>query len=376
MEAELLIQEFKRHGIGPYIEVPCSLLAPLISGLLNDPSCEVVNPVNEAVAMGIAAGAYMATRRIPMVLVQNSGFCNTLNCLTSLNQIYHIPAVYLISWRGEPGTKDAPEHEVMGSRLERILEVFDVYYRILTESGYKDEIAAVINLAKDRRSPAALLLPKGLLSSAPAVSPDSPFALTKGMAVDIILNACGRKACLVTTNGLISREVFNRLSEKHLEEEHAPFYMLGSMGHALSVALGIGKGLEDNRRVVVIDGDGGCLMHLGSMASAAGAGGSKLIHVVLDNGCYASTGGQPTVSCGVDFCKVALGCGYKSSQRIDSANALREAFPVVLKQPGPVLVHVLINRVEGKGRCRISDQYSCSQIRDRFMKQLQNHSGW
>ncbi len=365
-----MIEAFKRHGIGPYIEVPCSLLAPLIFELSNDPSCEVINPVNEAVAMGMASGAYLATRRIPMVLIQNSGFCNTLNCLTSLNQVYGIPVVYLISWRGEPGTKDAPEHDIMGGRLERILDAFDVPYRVLTEAAYANEIAAVVDLAKTRRSPSALLLRKGLLSGGSVVVSKPSFPMTKSMAVDIIINACGREACLVTTNGLISREVFNNLSEKKLQEQNPPFYMLGSMGHALALALGIGRALKDTRKVVVLDGDGGCLMHLGSMASVRGPGSSRLIHVVLDNGCYASTGGQSTVSGGVDFCQVAMGCGYKNSRRFEDDAALKKGFPALLTEPGPIFVHVLINRIEGKGRCRISDQYSCSQIRDRFMKRL------
>jgi phosphonopyruvate decarboxylase len=370
MESQALIGEFKRHGIGPYIEVPCSLLAPLIFELLNDPSCEVINPVNEAVAMGMASGAYLATRRIPMVLIQNSGFCNTLNCLTSLNQVYGIPVVYLISWRGEPGTKDAPEHDIMGGRLERILDAFDVPYRVLTEAAYANEIAAVVDLAKTRRSPSALLLRKGLLSGGSVVVSKPSFPMTKSMAVDIIINACGREACLVTTNGLISREVFNNLIEKQIDDQNPPFYMLGSMGHALALALGIGRALKDTRKVVVLDGDGGCLMHLGSMASVRGPGSSRLIHVVLDNGCYASTGGQSTVSGGVDFCQVAMGCGYKNSRRFEDDAALKKGFPALLTEPGPIFVHVLINRIEGKGRCRISDQYSCSQIRDRFMKRL------
>lgn len=386
MKANLLINEFKKHGIGPYIEVPCSILAPLISGLLDDPSCEVIKPVNEAVAMGIAAGSFLATRRIPMVLMQNSGFCNTLNCLTSLNQMYDIPAIYLISWRGEPGINDAPEHYVMGGKLERILKTFDVPYLVLTRENYKDEIGEVVELVKKSSAPAALLLKKGIVEKAVAPAPKSPcFApcsapcsvMTKSVAVDIIMSACGDNACFVTTNGFISREVFNNLSGKKQEEKNPPFYMLGSMGHALPLALGIARTFnsnrDDNRKVIVLDGDGGCLMHLGAMACVGETGCPRLIHVVLDNGCYASTGGQPSVSGGLDLCGVACGCGYKNTYRVDNEDDLKKGFPVLLKKPGPTFVHVLINSIEGEGRGRISDEYSCREIRDRFMKRISAH---
>src|SRR4030042_3408482 len=116
MEPDRIIHEFKRQDLGPYIEVPCSLLGPLIEGLTRDKACEVINPANEAVAMGIASGSYLVTGRVPVVMTQNSGLCNTLNALTSLNQLYKIPVLYLISWRGEPGIKDAPEHTIMGGK--------------------------------------------------------------------------------------------------------------------------------------------------------------------------------------------------------------------------------------------------------------------
>ncbi|NOY69599.1 MAG: hypothetical protein GXP53_08945 [Deltaproteobacteria bacterium] len=370
MKAELLIREFKKHEIGPYVEVPCSILAPVISGLSNDPSCEVINPVNEAVAMGIAAGSYLATGQIPMVLMQNSGFCNTLNCLTSLNQIYKIPAVYLISWRGEPGINDAPEHYVMGGELERILKTFDVPYRVLTQGNYQDEIGAVVDLVKKSRSPVALVLKKGLVEKSAPLFPGSCSAMTRCRAVDIIMSACGDEACFVTTNGFISREVFHNLSGKKEGNKNPPFYMLGSMGHALPVALGIGRALDDHSKAIVLDGDGGCLMHLGAMASVGEAGGSRLIHAVLDNGCYASTGGQPTVSGSIDLCAVARGCGYLNTCRVDNEDDLKSGFTSLLKSPGPAFVHILINGVEGKGRCRISDEYSCREIREHFMKRV------
>lgn len=366
MKAKQLLIEFKKQDIGPFIEVPCSFLAPVIAEMLADPACEVIKPVNEAVAMGIAAGRYLATGKVPMVLSQNSGLCNTLNCLTSLHQVYELPTIYLVSWRGEPGIKDAPEHDVMGSKLLSILETFDIPYRVLSESGYAGEIDAVMAEIRKRRMPGALIVKKGLLEKVPPFSVHSHLPMTRSRAVEILVDAGGEKAHFVTTNGFISREVFHHLAEKGIEDENPHFYMLGSMGHALPLALGVEQSINGEGHVVAVDGDGGCLMHLGAMASVGEGRNSNLIHVVLDNGCYASTGGQPTVSGAVDLCAVARGCGYKEVHAADNEDALKAIFSVLLTRPGPAFVHVLINNIEGKKRHRISEKYTCPDIKNRF----------
>lgn len=374
MKAIELIKEFKKYNIGPYIEVPCSILGPLISQLMKDKSCEVINPVSEAVASGIAAGSYLASKKIPMILMQNSGLANVLNSLTSLNQIYMIPAVYFISWRGQPGIKDAPQHRVMGEKLKGLLETLDIPYSVLSDENFKEEIAGTISMAEKSRKPAALILKKGFFEKESAIAIKSLSALTKEAATDTIIKLSHDKAYFITTNGFISREVFYNLAKTGKENSVIPFYMLGSMGHALGIALGVERYLENDKKVIALDGDGGCLMHLGALASVGDAKHKRLIHVVLDNGTYASTGGQATVSRQIDFCKIAQGCGYKNINKFCNKNDLNSGFLELLKKPGPSFAHVLIAAYEDTKRPRISELYSCEEVKHRFMKTIANES--
>lgn len=371
MKAQNLIREFKKYNLGPYLEVPCSILGSIISQLLKDRNCEIINPPSEAVAMGLAAGSFLATKKTPVILMQNSGLCNTLNSLTSLSQIYHIPALFIISWRGEPNTKDAPEHDIMGIKLRMILNTFDIPYVVITKKDFKREIRNIVNIIKKSKNPAALIIREGVVEKQKWPDSKPSSTMNRSEAVDIIVDASYDKAYFVTTNGFISREAFYNLRKKGIENVNPPFYMLGSMGHAHSIGLGIAKYSKGNKKVVVLDGDGGCLMHLGSMASVARGRSNKLIHVVLDNGTYASTGGQPTVSKNIDFCKIAKGCGYKNIYRITTQDRLKRIFEPSLKKRGPTFMHILISNTEKKTKNqRVSDVYTCRQIKENFIKRL------
>ena len=362
-----IIKKLKGHRLGPYIEVPCSILAPLITGLSQDKECEVLNPVSEAVAMGIAAGSYLRKRKIPVILMQNSGLCNALNCLTSLNQIYHIPALFIVSWRGEPGTDDAPEHDIIGSKQEKILELLNVPYVLLSDKGYSREIANIVNLIKKSEKPGAIILREGLIAAEKAVRSKAVSPMPKSEAIDIIIDKSRGKASFVTTSGFISREVFHNLTSKKIEDNNPPFYMIGSMGHALPIGLGMAMHDTNGKKIIVLDGDGGCLMHLGAMASVGKDKPKALIHIVLDNGAYASTGGQPTISRHIDFCKIAKGCGYREVYHVARKPMLKNVLSKLFNAPGPMFLHILINDIEAKDRPRISKQYSCQDIKKRFM---------
>lgn len=368
MKAQALIKEFKKYKIGPYLHVPCSVLAPIITVLLKDRSCEVMNPANEAIASGIAAGSYLVTKKIPMILMQNSGFCNVLNSLTSLNQIYSIPAIYFISWRGQPKIKDAPQHYIIGRKLQSLLKILNIPYCILSEKNFKKEILEVVSIARTTKKPSVLILKSGLLNKEKSVTIRSLSTMKKEKAIDIIMNLSCDKAYFITTNGFISRETFSNLIQSGRENINPPFYMLGSMGHALPIALGVEKYLRRNKKVIVLDGDGGCLMHLGAMGSVKGAKHKSLVHIVLDNGTYASTGGQPTISRQVDLCKIAKGCGYKNISRFSNEKGLKGRFLNLLKKSGPTFIHVLISAASERKKPRISDLYSCEQVKNRFMQ--------
>ncbi len=374
MKAVDLIKEFKRHELGPYIEVPCSILGPLIEALTHDKECEVMNPVNEAIAMGLATGSFLATNRVPVVLTQNSGLCNTLNALTSLNQTYKIPVLYLIAWRGLPGAEDAPEHDIMGSKLEGILKAFGIPYEILSEEYYEDQIRSAVNGIFSSKEPGALLLAKGVVEKEKRGTKGRKpgYGLSMADAVNTIISVTGGEACYVATNGYISREARYALSVNGLEEKSPCFYMLGSMGHALPIALGIERYSRAGRKTVVLDGDGGCLMHLGAMASVGrgNRAATNLIHIVLDNGVYASTGGQPTVSGDLDFSKIARGCGYRNVYSAREASSLAQIMNRLLNSRGPSFVHVRIDDSDESPKLRVSEKCTCEDIRQSFMEGL------
>jgi phosphonopyruvate decarboxylase len=370
--ASELIEEFKRYGLGPYFEVPCSLLASVITELMQDQDCEVMNPVNEAVAMGMAVGSYLATGRIPVVLMQNSGLCNALNAHSSLNVTYNIPLLYLVSWRGQPGTKDAPQHEFLGEKTEALLQAFDIPYEVLTEDRCREQIKTMVDTLQKSQRPGVLLLQRGTVEAAPKhAEPANEGNLpSRADVVDVILRACDNKACCVATNGYLSREASHASAEHGLAETCPSFYMLGSMGHALPIGLGIAGQIKTGQKVVVIDGDGGCMMHMGAMASVGcrDRTAENLIHIVIDNGAYASVGGQPTVSGDIDFTKIASGCGYREIRSAVGIDTLRGVLDELLDSQGPAFLHIPICDAGEPPKERVTNRYSCEEIKEMFVR--------
>ncbi len=357
IEAKDFIDELRKHNIGSVIEVPCSIFTPLINYLIDTKELNLVNPVNEAVVMANAAGEYMAKGRIPIVMMQNSGVNNTLNALTSLNKQYGIPAIYLVSKRGEIG--DAEEHDFMGPNLENIFQTFKIPFKTLTES-YPSEINWAFSSAKQTEHPVALIMRKGLIGKYDLkLKNESEFSMDRWDAIESIVDN-SENCVYISTNGFPSRALFNILKNKGKEDGRA-FYMLGSMGHAL----GIGQGIAEKSprlKVIVIDGDGGAMMHLGSMAGVRPI--KNLVHIILDNEAYGSTGGQPTMSKNLDFRKIGEGFGYRV-YNVKTKDELSQAVKDSLKNC-PALINVKINKNEKSEQDMKRISHSCKQVRERF----------
>jgi len=361
VQASEFAEKLKKNNLRPVIEVPCSIFTDLINFLLDSQEIEVVNPVNEAVVMAHAAGEYMATGKIPVVMMQNSGLNNTLNALTSLNKQYGIPAIYLISWRGE--LKDAPEHNFMGSHSEKILDAFQVPSKILSEN-YSAEIEWAASLARQIRHPTALIMRKGFIDKyEKRLQEKEAFLLDRWQAIETIVDN-SKDAAYVSTNGFPSRQLYNILKQKGKDDGRA-FTMVGSMGHALGIGLGVAK-KTPKAKIIVIDGDGGALMHLGSMAGVAKYKPTNLVYVILDNRAYGSTGTQPSLSPHVDFRKIGESFGYKV-YTAQTQEELVKATQAALTN-GPALIHVKINQKEiSKEDVKMGRVlYSCDEVRERF----------
>ena len=353
------IEELKSHDLGDIIEVPCSILKPLLNYLF-DSGTPVETPVNEAIAMGIASGSYMSSKKIPIVMMQNSGFCNTLNSLTSLNQVYEIPVLYLITWRGFGGKgKDAPEHDIPGENLESYLDAFRIPYEVISEDDYKEQILRMVGTIRKTSMPAALILKKGIIEPYEAQRQSSALPLSRLEALSIIKNALGEDTLYISSNGLPSRDSF-------AAKATPDFYMVGSMGHALPIGIGICRNTQ--RRVAVVDGDGSAIMHIGAMASVKSC--KNLIHIVLDNKIYDSTGGQPTLSSNMEYDSISRGFGYNHFVSVSKRQELEKALAEIMEQQGPVLIQVLINNEKSSAGERVSDIHTCPEIKEAFMKRI------
>ena len=272
---------------------------------------------NEGGAVGLAAGHYIATGKPALVYMQNSGQGNAVNPLCSLadSDVYSIPMVLLVGWRGEPGVKDEPQHVKQGKVTISLFETLDIPTEVLPD----DETAALeltrkmVERAKVESRPVALIVRKGLFAEYKLQNKKPYIALLpREQAIEGVLKSLPEGAVVVSTTGMISREVYE--TRERLGQGHArDLLTVGSMGHASMIALGIAKAQPD-RKVYCLDGDGASIMHMGNMAIVGQSGCDNLTHIVFNNAAHDSVGGQPTVGGEIDFEKIAEELGYNVLQ--------------------------------------------------------------
>jgi phosphonopyruvate decarboxylase len=323
--------ELSRNDVGFTAGVPCSFLGGPMQ-LLSERG-DYVAAANEGTALALAAGAEIAGTR-SAVLIQNSGLGNLINPLTSLVLTYELPILLFISLRGWPdAAKDEPQHAVMGSTTHGILDVLGVSHHTL--DGTEQSLRLALSLAADahsRRRPYAVLVPKGSVGPAPRSTPSQGRRVDRKKAVAAIA-ARASDSIMVATTGFISRELAG-LADRDLN-----FYMAGSMGHASAIGLGIALTHPD-RRVIVLDGDGAAVMHLGAAATVGDRAPANLTHVILDNDGYESTGGQTGTSGAVDWAMLGIGTGYRSATLCLDLPSLQTALRRATDFPGPHLIAV------------------------------------
>ena len=373
IRANAFLAEAKRRGFDFYTGVPCSFLTPMINRVISDPSTRYVGATSEGEAVAIASGAWLAGRGT-VVMCQNSGLGNTINPLTSLNWPFRIPTLLIVTWRGQPGLEDEPQHELMGQVMSRLLDDAEVRHRVFPRS--EDEIAPALDEAqavmKETSLPFALVMEKGAVAEEALDQP--PLAHrprgnfeerrrggtppTRYAALGRLLQVVPDNAALIATTGKCGRELFT------LADRPQQLYQVGSMGCASAMALGVALNVE--RPVVVLDGDGAALMKLGSLATIGAEAPGNLIHVLLDNAVHDSTGGQATVSPNVDFAQVALACGYARSSAADDLAGFGEAVAAALAAPGPHLIHLRMapGSIDQLGRPTVKPAEVARRFRD------------
>jgi phosphonopyruvate decarboxylase len=327
-----LLDALAGEGLVDWIGVPDSTLEPLIAALRADSRFGVLAATNECEAVAVAMGKHLATRRPSAVYLQNSGFGKTIHPITSLlaSEICRVPVLLVIGWRGAPdGPPDEPQHAKMGKVLPALLDAIGVPHEVLAPEpeAAANAVRRAAGHLREESTPFALLVRPGLFASAHAAAPALEAALSRTEVLQRTVEGMPADSLFVSTTGKTSRELFY-LREARREAHGADFYTVGGMGCASSIGLGVALELSrsgSSRQVCVLDGDGAALMQLGSLATIGHCRPENLLHVVIDNECYESTGGQPTISPSVDLVGVARACGYPWVRRVSAREELSAA---------------------------------------------------
>jgi phosphonopyruvate decarboxylase len=346
IDAAAFCDAAERLGFSLWSGVPCSYLKPFINFTIDSPRLRYVGATNEGDAVAIASGAWFAGQR-GVAMFQNSGLGNAVNPLTSLNAILKLPVLVICTWRSEPGgAADEPQHALMGPITPALLGDMQIPWELFPTTA--SEVSAVLCRAvahmDNTRTPYALIMQKDAVAPYPLHSSPTPHAPspwqpatawsperpTRTAALKVLRAAVGPGAALVATTGFTGRELYA------LGDLDDQLYMVGSMGCAASLGLGIALSHPD-KRVLVVDGDGALLMRLGILATLGVERPANLIHVLLDNEVHDSTGGQSTVSHSVDLGAVAAACGIPTVVRAPTLAALSAAIEAAR---GLTFIHV------------------------------------
>lgn len=345
---DFFVNTLKEQGIDFYVGVPDSLLKNICAYITDNlPAEQNIIAANEGGSMGIAAGYHLATGKVPVVYMQNSGEGNIINPLASLTdkEVYNIPVLLVIGWRGRPGVKDEPQHVKQGKVTTGLLNVMGINYAILSKD--ETEAAKQIKIAVDYMQATnecyALVIEKDTFDSYKLQNVEmNDLTMTREEAILKVAANIEDTACIVSTTGMISRELFEARTAWNQGHER-DFLTVGSMGHASQIALGIAL-QKPERKVYCFDGDGASLMHMGNMAITASMNCKNYVHVIFNNGAHDSVGGQPTVGLKIDFCGVAKSVGYKTTYSVDTMEQLELILLELKKAEGPVLLQICVKK--------------------------------
>lgn len=325
MKTKVFIEQLEQLGIMDYIGVPDSTLKNFCDYLYTNFSQHHFVTVNEGAAVALAAGMYLGDKKVSCVYMQNSGIGNAINPIASLinEQVYDIPMLFVIGYRGEPGKKDEPQHKFQGEITLPLLECLNIAYETIDEKTSEAELLAIIKQAQQvisQNKQFAIIVKKGSFEDTSSYHFHNSYTLQREKAIREILKLTQEDDLIVSTTGKISREVYEQCNDLFQNHDRA-FLTVGSMGHASMIALGIAL-KNPKRRVICLDGDGAALMHMGSMSFIAHQKCHNLIHITLNNEAHESVGGMPTDCQGQSFATIASACGYETVNCVDNETEL------------------------------------------------------
>ena len=362
-----------KHDIDFFTGVPDSLLKDFCAYITDHvPENQHVIAANEGGAVALAVGHYLATGRYGLVYMQNSGQGNAVNPLTSLADpdVYSIPMILLIGWRGEPGIKDEPQHVKQGKITLNILDTLDIPYRLLPEN-IEEATQCMEELKTEmfaNKRPVALVVKKGTFDYKLKKTVQDISTFSRENAIQIIAEALGTNDIVVSTTGMISRELYEY--REAVDGNHSlDFLTVGSMGHASQIAMGIALAKPD-RQVICLDGDGAAIMHMGTLAIIGSRKMENFKHIIINNAAHDSVGGQPTVGGETAFAKIADACGYKVTWVVKTKEELKQRLPQLCSSQGPSLLEVQVGKGARKDLGRPKTTPSENKII--FMKHLES----
>ncbi len=341
---DLLIQ----NGTDFFAGVPDSLLKNLCAYITdNAPADKHIISANEGSATGLACGYHFATGQIPMIYMQNSGEGNMVNPLMSIADpdVYSVPMLVVIGWRGEPGVHDEPQHVKQGKVTCDLLDAMKVPYEVLSEN--EEDLPAQFEKAykyiRENNAQYAFVIRKNTFDEY-KLQNNVPVEgkMTREEAIEKIMLSAEDTTAFVSTTGMASRELYE-LREKHGQGHEKDFLTVGGMGHASQIALSIAMNKKD-RQVYCIDGDGASIMQMGGMATIGSRNPSNYVHFVLNNGAHDSVGGQPTVGREIDLCAIASGCGYENVVKAETPEELEAVLKDSETKDKLTFVEVLVTK--------------------------------
>ena len=337
-----------KNGTDFFAGVPDSLLKNFCAYVTdNAPAEKHIISANEGSATALATGYHLATGKIPMIYMQNSGEGNMVNPLLSIADpdVYSIPMLIVIGWRGEPGVHDEPQHVKQGKVTCDLLDAMKVPYEVLSENeaDLPAQFEKAYNYIRENNAQYAFVIRKGTFDDYKLVN-NIPVEgkMSREEAIEKIMLSADESTAFVSTTGMASRELYE-LRDKHGMSHEKDFLTVGGMGHASQIALSIAMQKKD-RQVYCIDGDGASIMQMGGMATIGTRAPANMIHFVLNNGAHDSVGGQPTVGRQIDLCAIAAGCGYENVLKVETPEELDAALNDSESKSKLTFVEVLVTK--------------------------------
>lgn len=374
MRASRLLERLENMGIHTITGVPDSTLKQFCDGVqIYAGNLKHYVTVNEGAAVGLAIGSYLGTGKPACVYMQNSGIGNMVNPLASLanGDVYGIPMLFIVGWRGEPGVKDEPQHVFQGKITCRLFDTLSVPYNVIdqnTTDEEMDEILREAGKALARGEQFAVIVKKGTFEKEEPFIWDNGKQMNREKVLGQILRGLPRDTVIVSTTGKISRELYAQ-SQAIYGNHNNIFMTVGGMGHASMIALGIAQERKD-RKIVCMDGDGAALMHMGAIPFIAAQAPENFYHIVINNQAHESVGAMPTGCQQTEFAQIAKVAGYRETGKLESMGDIDCIGQKIKEENGPILWEIPVSLLSRSDLGRPVE--SARENKDGFMKFLKH----